>query len=154
MSPVVGSVRRERALFSPRVLTLRSFAAFFIWLRERYVPQVDAGHVFPYQLRSVSLFLSDLKCPNVSLLSRSRRASYFARSFRIESSANQVLFYMYIKLAVSFFSSLSLCCSRRTIGTVVETLLQRQCRDQRRDREKEIRIDGVDKVGYYLYASS
>ena len=127
MSPVVGSVRRERALFSPRVLTLRSFAAFFTWLRERYVPQVDAGHVFPYQLRSVSLFLSDLKCPNVSLLSRSRRASYFARSFRIESSANQVLFYMYIKLAVSFFSSLSLLLAsnnRSRSRNVVATTMQ------------------------------
>lgn len=47
--PVVGSFAANEHC-SP--LTLRSFAAFFTWLRERYVPQVDVGYIFPYNVSS------------------------------------------------------------------------------------------------------
>lgn len=118
-------------------MTLRSYAAFFTWLRERHVPQVDAGYIFPCGSRSVSrpTVLSDLKSPNVSsILIWGDRACVLLRAIVSNRKFCQPSFILYVyKISTSFSLSLT---QGGTIGVVVETLLQRQWRGRRTGRKR------------------
>lgn len=147
MSPGGRGGSFERALFSVHL-------AFFRRVFHPNVFPAGGRYIFPFNLPirdpyHAPTLLSDLlKSPNVpSIEGRSGYDVLLCTIVSNRKSTPTVLSYMY-KISSSFLSfSISLFYSR-TIGVAVEIVATTM------GREKEIGIDGVDKVGYYLYASS